>query len=232
MGLAHSPRIVMDGLTLLLDAANVKSYPGSGETWYDLSKYKNHVTLNNTSFDTKDNNKAIYFNGANAYGSFTTQPTVAQSTYSSTIICIAYREVLDGSLRVMFGGHNSNALNQGIYFGFRPTTDNFMYAYYANDQDGSTPSSTVAWNHYAATYNTSASSRYRFFNGQLLSPFQDSGVAQSQNTYWAIGAHQQDTGIGYYFKGWISVFMVYDRALNGREINQNLNAFRGRFSNL
>ena len=28
MGLAHSPRIVTDGLVLALDAGNTKSYPG------------------------------------------------------------------------------------------------------------------------------------------------------------------------------------------------------------
>ena len=37
MGLSHSPKIVTDGLVLCLDAANAKSYPGSGTTWYDLS---------------------------------------------------------------------------------------------------------------------------------------------------------------------------------------------------
>ena len=37
MALAHSPRIVTDGLVLCLDAGNAKSYPGSGTTWTDLS---------------------------------------------------------------------------------------------------------------------------------------------------------------------------------------------------
>jgi hypothetical protein len=32
MGLTHSPQIVRDGLVLYLDAANSKSYPGSGTT--------------------------------------------------------------------------------------------------------------------------------------------------------------------------------------------------------
>ena len=35
MGLAHSPRIVTDGLVLALDAGNTKSYPGSGTAWTD-----------------------------------------------------------------------------------------------------------------------------------------------------------------------------------------------------
>ena len=37
MALAHSPRIVTDGLVLYLDAANTKSYSGSGTTWTDIS---------------------------------------------------------------------------------------------------------------------------------------------------------------------------------------------------
>ena len=50
MGLAHSPRIVTDGLILALDAANTKSYPSSGgSTWYDLSGKGNNGTLYNLS---------------------------------------------------------------------------------------------------------------------------------------------------------------------------------------
>ena len=37
MAFFHSPRLVTDGLVLALDAANPKSYPGSGTTWKDLS---------------------------------------------------------------------------------------------------------------------------------------------------------------------------------------------------
>ena len=46
MGLTHSPRIVTDGLVLALDAANVKSYGGSGTTWTDLSGKGNNGTIN------------------------------------------------------------------------------------------------------------------------------------------------------------------------------------------
>jgi len=47
MALAHSPRIVTDGLVLCLDAGNAKSYPGSGTTWTDLSGNGNNGTLVN-----------------------------------------------------------------------------------------------------------------------------------------------------------------------------------------
>ena len=45
MALAHNPRIVTDGLVLCLDAANSKSYPGSGTTWYDISGNGYNATL-------------------------------------------------------------------------------------------------------------------------------------------------------------------------------------------
>jgi len=37
--------IVSNGLVLCLDAANTKSYPGSGTTWSDLSSNGNNGTL-------------------------------------------------------------------------------------------------------------------------------------------------------------------------------------------
>ena len=56
MGLAHSPRIVTDGLVLALDAGNTKSYPGSGTAWNDISGNGNTGTL--TSMDGNNYNSA------------------------------------------------------------------------------------------------------------------------------------------------------------------------------
>ncbi len=47
MGLSHSPSIVSSNLVLCLDAANNKSYPGSGNIWYDVSGRSNNATLIN-----------------------------------------------------------------------------------------------------------------------------------------------------------------------------------------
>ncbi len=56
----YGPNIVTDGLVLYLDAANTKSYPGSGTTWYDLSG-------NNKNFSISDINTFAY----NSSGYFT-----------------------------------------------------------------------------------------------------------------------------------------------------------------
>ena len=67
MAFFNSPNIVTTGLVLAWDAANPKSYPGSGTTIYDLSGNGNHGTLNNgVGFST--NYKGILtFDGTNDY---------------------------------------------------------------------------------------------------------------------------------------------------------------------
>lgn len=45
MGIAYNTSIVRDGLVLYLDAANVKSYPGSGTAWNDLSGNNENYTF-------------------------------------------------------------------------------------------------------------------------------------------------------------------------------------------
>lgn len=47
MGIIYNSLTPTDGLVLSLDTANRRSYPGSGNTWFDLSGNNNHGTLTN-----------------------------------------------------------------------------------------------------------------------------------------------------------------------------------------
>ena len=60
MGLSHSPSIVTDNLALCLDAANIRSYPGSGSTWYDLSGNGRNFILRNSSYYSFSSNNGGY----------------------------------------------------------------------------------------------------------------------------------------------------------------------------
>jgi hypothetical protein len=55
--------VVTDGLVLALDAANPKSYPGSGTTWKDLSQGQRHYSIGATTVW----NSAGYFTFSNDY---------------------------------------------------------------------------------------------------------------------------------------------------------------------
>ena len=52
MAFNYSPKIVTDGLVFYLDAANTKSYIGSGTTWTDLSRGDNSGILNGAVFNS------------------------------------------------------------------------------------------------------------------------------------------------------------------------------------
>ena len=70
MALSHSPSIITDSLILCLDAANTKSYPGSGTVWTDLSGNGNNVTLTNGPTYSSVDGRSIVFDGTNDYADF------------------------------------------------------------------------------------------------------------------------------------------------------------------
>ena len=60
------PNIIEDGLVFAVDAANKKSYPGSGTTWADLAGSNNGTLINGPTFDS-GNGGSIVFDGTNDY---------------------------------------------------------------------------------------------------------------------------------------------------------------------
>jgi len=67
MSVRGGPDIVENGLVLYLDAANRRSYPGSGTTWFDLSGNGNNGTLTNGPTFDSANGGSISFDGVNDY---------------------------------------------------------------------------------------------------------------------------------------------------------------------
>jgi hypothetical protein len=55
MSAIGGPNVVEDGLVLALDAANPKSYPGSGTTWFDKSGNGNNFTIDASGFSYSSN---------------------------------------------------------------------------------------------------------------------------------------------------------------------------------
>ena len=74
MGLAHSPRLVRDKLEVCIDAANTKSYPGSGTSVIDISRHGRDATLvNGAAINTgSDGVVSFVFDGTNDHATFST----------------------------------------------------------------------------------------------------------------------------------------------------------------
>jgi len=67
MATSYSPKIITDGLVLCLDAADRKSYSGSGSTWTDRSGNGNDFTGYNSPAFSSDNGGNIAFDGTNEW---------------------------------------------------------------------------------------------------------------------------------------------------------------------
>ena len=67
MSLSHSPSIVTTGLVMCLDAANQRSYPGSGTVWTDVSGNGKNGTVTNSPTYSAANGGIFILDGVNDY---------------------------------------------------------------------------------------------------------------------------------------------------------------------
>ena len=67
MAFFNSPNIILNGLVLALDAANPRSYPGSGTTWTDISGGNRNGTLINGVGYSSNYKGILLFDGTNDY---------------------------------------------------------------------------------------------------------------------------------------------------------------------
>ena len=72
MAILYNPGIITNRLVMCLDAANIKSYPGTGTAWSDLSGNGNTGTLTNGPVYNSGNGGYISFDGSNDYAITTT----------------------------------------------------------------------------------------------------------------------------------------------------------------
>jgi hypothetical protein len=222
MGFYRGPNIVTDGLVLYLDAANTRSYPGTDNTWTDLSGNGNHGTLNGPTFNS-ENNGSIVFNNSKHVVS-------GNVTYGNSF-----------TLSVWFKPNN-NTIQSGLgstIFASSPNTQGYpiwvmvnglklvVYCYSVNTSTFQrTDKSFIdnTWNNITVTATISSTSNI-YLNGVLDSTFTAGSVAAQ--TVFTIGDLRPDRGIGY--KGSVGISKLYNRSLTTSEVLQNYNATKSRY---
>ena len=210
MGISYNPRTVTDGLVLALDAANTKSYPGTGTTWTDLSGNGNTGTLTNGPTYSSANGGYLVFNGTNQYvtSSFTTT-SGQEVTYSgwlySTETTATYRNFVDSlTANPMIWWNTSGQIEFDAALYTTP-------AVYRNQ-----------WVYVALSKPSGSSSPSYYVNGVLVG----SGTAY---TTPAVTPTWFNRAAAQTWKGNASNVQAYNRALSAYEISQNFNALRGRY---
>lgn len=219
--LAHSPRIVTDGLVLCLDAGNPKSYPGSGTTWTDLSGNGNNGTLTNGPIYSSSDGGSIVFDGVNDKVTFpnTTVSTSAGITvevWFKTSSGTKYQDIFDMS--DTFGVWiTTNYGSTGKITASFKTLTGIMRADY----------STNTW--YQVVISGSGTSNTLYLNGVSVAT-ESQTVATSVNFNTARIGNVDGDRASEYLVGNVASLKFYNRALTASEIQQNFNALRGRFS--
>ena len=226
MAFAYSPKIVTDGLVFAVDAANTKSYPGSGTTWKDLSGNGNNGTLaNGPTFDS-GNGGSIVFDGSDDYVSIPNPPATTAGTINSSI-SVWFKTGGDiNSNQTLYSERNGTT---HIFSKLRINLDKVDYIFLTPSVtkilSTSTSLSTNTWHHITGTKLGNDYSIY--VNGQLdVSSTEDVG---SFNTGGTISTNIGKETIGLYLGGNITLTHIYNRALTPSEITQNHNALKSRF---
>jgi len=240
MSLLHSPKIVTDGLVLCLDAANRKSYPGSGTTWFDRSGNSYNGTLTSGPTFSSANAGSLVFDGTDDYvacnalaGSFSSftlmvwfYPTEV-SNYRNVIDCNNSYNATTGNIgpRLEMNGLGNLA------FVYSNATSNIDIYYSHSVVSSGLPSNS--WHCVSMTYNGVTNTSVTFYNGastglsRIASGSPTGFIGVMNNVTIGKGFNIYPTGR--IFKGNISNTSIYNRALTPQEIQQNFNATRGRY---
>lgn len=236
MGLAHSPRIVTDGLVMALDAANVKSYSGI-ELWTDLSGNGNNGTLTNGPTYSSDDGGSIVFDGSNDYvqvsassdlnfgtGNFTIEGwfNKGATTANQTLLC---------SNEYYSPGNNGNwilRISSATQISFR-TLDGK-----GNLESGVFNASTSVntWHHFALVREGTGTNETKFYLDGVLkgSTTITKSLIDAGTNGFQIG-DLSGSGLGADpFDGKISNVKIYKgKGLTATEVEQNYNALKGRY---
>jgi hypothetical protein len=217
MALQHHPRIVSNGLLIYVDAANTRSYSGSGITANGLVAGIGGTLVNGVGF-TASNNGAFTFDGTNDYISFGNSSAVQQS--SGTLSAWAKASSPGASYRGIIA-------KQGAYGLFY--TDGILVAY---DWAADTPRSTGiniadnTWKNVVLTYQSGVSNGTNIYiNGVSVLTTTITILSQVGNLFGGAEANASQ-----FSSCQASSFKMYSRVLTATEVLQNYNATKKRYA--
>ena len=233
MGLAHGaqePLGVRDGLVLYLDAANARSYPRSGTTWFDRSGNGNNGTLVNGVGYSGDNFGSLSFDGVNDYVNFGNNTTLYNAYDTTFTQEFAVRLISGASTsRTIFRVDDWSRISTGI------STSSITFTIgYSSPVDSLTYNSTINYNQWylITTVWTKLNTQQIYLNGILVAQRTPTISNYTGVTDTSGGANLGRGHTSPYtsnINANIAFFKHYNRALTPQEVQQNYNALKGRF---
>lgn len=241
------PNIVEDGLVLHLDAANKKSYPGSGTTWNDLSGNGYNATLYNGASFNSDVGGNINFDGVNDYVEIPNNSgyTVQSGSIEYWVNAIDQRGfILYGgtstsqNFYISHGNSTGAFANESISVFARNTSTVGYSSYYRNGE-----SWLINQNWVQIVHTLDGISNKTYINGSSVSvTYVNPGISytstpsSTQTGFWLdtistgalrIGGRYTASTLPY--KGKFSILRIYKDPLTDNDVLSNYNANKSRF---
>lgn len=224
----NTSQIVTDGLVLYLDAANPKSYPGSGTAWNDVSGNSNTATLGTDVSYNPANQGTMLFGPSNTTGEVTFPRT--NFIFGSGDFSIS-NWANPSAIETRDTLYEMGYYTDGILF--RPTGGS-IEVYIGNSLTGGgnrtyTHSRAIGrWDHYNLTRQSGVVRVY--INAVQIGTdwTNTSSLTLASTVNCKIGSSTHNTAQRW--NGYINNFQIYNRALTSSEIVQNFNTTRRRYN--
>lgn len=237
MTIAYNTSIVKDNsLIFYVDAANKKSYPGSGSTLYDLSGNGNNATLNNSpSFSSLYRGCFVLNNSNNSI-------TLSSNINYDTLVSTKNFTIMFGAQKQYYGVNGNNTGDSMLLLG---STSGYLQGWRIRESNLGTPGNAFTG---IASYDFGASNTINITDtianrvsvvafsqsGTVMTGFLNSNIKTSSfTTAYTTGTSSGVIGAANYgvgsFGGLFSFMMIYNRSLSVTEITKNFEALRGRY---
>lgn len=226
MAIYAGPEIVNDGLVLHLDAANTRSYPGSGTSWNDLVS-NNNGTMTNGPVYSSTNNGIVSFDGIDDYVDCGPATFLGPSLTGLTVSC--WYKV--GKRTAQMVAENGTNFTTNTFYMAVENASSLTFEVYGSSHDAVYCNFVYdlgVWYNIVGTW--SPNNRVEIYANGILSSGSRVGSVQSSlrsgNTNLLLG---QRPGPSIPFEGSISNFSIYNSALSEVEVKQNFEATRSRY---
>ena len=236
MGVFYNPSIITEGLVLYLDAANLKSYPGSGTTWNDLSGNNNNAPMVNTPTYSNLKNGAFTFDGAGTnYFDLDSKASLVNVNAGTVGGWVRFNDLDSDSTNYVFVSYGGNAYGGGFilqHAGLGGAALRLELLAWGGSITG-VPRANIDKVtalpyqgqdiYMIGTWTTSEVKLY--INGVLLSTVSTNAALPSRSTLRISSEGNRARGVN----GNVYNCSIYNRALSQQEILQNYNATKGRY---
>jgi len=225
MGIISGVNAVNDGLIFSIDAGNIKSYPGTGNTAYGLVGGFGGTLVNGTGYSSP-NGGSFFFDGTNDYINTNQYSSSIGLTSSDFSICL-WTKIIDNNQFNAFVSRTSSNLPAPLD----------MYTHTADRKMRILVGSTLGWSTLNSNSQLPLSWTYLVFtlNSSLMSVYFD-GILDNSGTLTAsriessnpiiIGTRDDNFT---HMKGNISQVQIYNRALTAAEVKQNYNSTKRKY---